>query len=202
VRLGYTNVIRYPAGYLAWKEQYPDLHVCEERSQRLQAGQFFPPCVLTATDRQRDFAYLGLDQESANFYLADIPAEFVLLKYYAEHCSQCVQEIFLYNRLFSMIQDDPWLMPRLKMIGIGVGDNQRSVLRFRRTHDVPYPLLADERHVMFDSVGGGEIPLLYLVHILPDARVRIASYHEGSVGNMDIFLITLRHKMQSISLLQ
>jgi peroxiredoxin len=192
VRLGYTNVIRYPAGYLAWKEQYPNLQVCEERSQRLQPGQFFPPCVLTATDKENDFAYLGLHQESATFFLADIQAEYVLLKYYGEHCSLCVQEVPLYNRLFGMIEDDPWLKPRLKMLGIGVGDNQRSVLLFRRAHNVPYPLLADERRVMFDSVGAGEIPLLYLVKILPDARVEILFYHEGHIEDPGVFFQKLR----------
>lgn len=185
MRLGYTNVIRYPAGYIAWREHYPDLQVCETRSHRLQPGQYFPPCVLTAADRTNDFAYLGLQQESANFFLADVAAEFVLLKYYGEHCHQCVQEVEQYSRLFSMLRNDPELGQRLKMIGIGVGDNQRSVLRFKRSHQVPYPLLPDERQLMFESVGAGEIPLLYLVRILPDARVEVVQYHEGGLEDVD-----------------
>ena len=184
MRLGYTNVIRYPAGYIAWREHYPDLQVCEPRIHRLQPGQFFPPCELTAADRTRDFAYLGLEQESANFFLADVAAELVLLKYYGEHCHQCVQEVGQYNRLFTLLRDDPELGPRLKMIGIGVGDNQRSVLRFKRAHNIPYPLLPDERRLMFESVGAGEIPLLYLVRILPDSRVRIMLYHEGGLEDV------------------
>ncbi len=202
MRLGYVNVIRFPAGYLAWKEHFPDLQVCEERSRRLQPGQFFPPCVLSATDKDRDFAYLGLEQESANFFLADVQADFVLLKYYGEHCSLCVREVPLYNRLFSMIQDDPWLRSRLKMLGIGVGDNQRSVLRFRRAHEAPYPLLADERRVMFDAVGGGEIPLLYLAHILPDSRIKVLFYHEGHMQDLDDLFRLLRQEMQEASRLK
>ncbi|SDB09677.1 Peroxiredoxin [Desulfonatronum thiosulfatophilum] len=187
MRLGYANVIRYPAGYIAWKEQYPDLQVCEEQTQRLQPDHFFPPCLLTVSDRQQDFSYLEMTQPSANFLLADVPAEFVLLKYYSEHCSQCVQEAQLYNRLFAMIQEDPGLRERLKLIGIGVGDSQRSVLRFKRTHNVPYPLLADERRILFDSVGGGEIPLIYLVRILPDSRVQVVYYHEGHIEDLGSF---------------
>lgn len=184
MRLGYTNVIRYPAGYLAWKESFPDLQVCKQRGQRLQPGQFFPPCVLTAADRERDFVYLGLDQPSADFFLAEVRAEFVLLKYYGEQCSVCVREAPLYNRLFNLIQDDPDLASRVKIIGIGVGDNRQSVLRYKRTHNVPYPLFTDERRVMFDSAGG-EIPLLYLVRILPDSRLKILSFHEGHLEDVD-----------------
>ena len=196
MRLGYSNVTRYPAGYIAWREAYPDLQVCENRAHRLQPGQFFPPCVLTTADRTPDFAYLGLEQESANFFLADVPAEFVLLKYSSEHCYQCVQEVERYNRLFTLIQDDPQLEPRLKMIGIGVGDNQRSVLRFKRAHNIPYPLLPDERRVMFESVGAGEIPLLYLVQILPDARVQVMLYHEGGLENVDALLNQIRDALR------
>lgn len=188
MRLGYANVIRYPAGYIAWREHYPDLQVCEVRSHRLQPGQYFPPCVLTASDRTEDFAYLGLEQESANFFLADVPADFVLLKYYGENCHQCVQEVGQYNRLFTLLRDDPLLGPRVKMIGIGVGDTQHSVLRFKRSHQVPYPLLPDERQVMFESVGAGEIPLIYLVKILPNARVQAVLYHEGGLEGVDAFL--------------
>ena len=192
MRLGYTNVIRYPAGYIVWREAYPDLQVCEVRTYRLQPGQYFPPCVLTAADRTPDFAYLGLDQESANFFLADVPAEFVLLKYYGEHCHQCVQEVDQYNRLFTMLRDDPELGPRLRMIGIGVGDTQRSVLRFKRSHQVPYPLLPDERQLMFESVGAGEIPLIYLVRILPDARIQVVLYHEGGLDDVEGFFQRIR----------
>ncbi len=192
MRLGYANVIRYPAGYIAWREAYPDLQVCETRAHRLQPGQYFPPCVLTVADRSQDYAYLGLEQESAHFFLADVPAEFVLLKYYGENCYQCVQEVDQYNRLFTLLHNDPELGPRLKMIGIGVGDTQRSVLRFKRSHQVPYPLLPDERQVMFESVGAGEIPLIYLVKILPDARVQVVLYHEGGLENVETLFELIR----------
>lgn len=185
MRLGYTNVIRYPAGYIAWREAYPELQVCETLSQRLQPGQSFPPCVLTAADRTQDFAYLGLEQEPANFFLSDIPAEFILLKYSSEHCHQCVQEVHLYNRLFTMLGEDAVQGQRLKMIGIGVGDDRRSVLRFKRKHDVLYPILPDERKVMFEAVGAGEIPLLYLVRIMSDSRMQVILYHEGHVDDID-----------------
>lgn len=196
MRLGYTNVVRYPAGYIAWREAYPDLQVCEARTHRLQPGQYFPPCVLTAGERGPDFAYLGLEQESANFFLADVPTEFVLLKYYGEHCYQCVQEVDEYNRLFSMLRDDPVLGTRMKMIGIGVGDNQRSVLRFKRSHEIPYPLLPDERQLMFESVGAGEIPLIYLVRILPDARIQVVLYHEGGLDDVEGLFQRIREAVE------
>ncbi|OPL07567.1 MAG: hypothetical protein AVO33_04780 [delta proteobacterium ML8_F1] len=196
MRLGYTNVIRHPAGYLAWKREYPDLQVCEVRTQRLQPGQFFPPCLLTITDRDQDFPYLGLDQPSPNFLLADVRAEFVLLKYFGEQCSVCVQELPLYDRLFAMIQDDPGLARRLKMIGVAVGDSMDSVRRFRREHNVPYPLLADERQVMFESVGAGEIPLIYLVRIQPDARIKVVFYHEGHMPDLESFFARIQNAVR------
>lgn len=183
MRLGYVNVIRYPAGYIAWVEHFPEQQTSVDHSHRLQPGEFFPPCLLTASDRQRDFAYLGIDQESADFFLADVRADLVLLKYYGEYCSQCVQDLPHYERLFTMIEDDTDL--DMKMIGIGVGNDQRSVLRFQRAHKVPYPLLADERRIIFNSVGGGEVPLLYLVRIMPEARVKVVFFHEGHVEDMD-----------------
>lgn len=192
MRLGYSNVLRYPAGYIAWKEHSLDLQAYQDRSQRLQPGQFLPPCLLTAADRQRDFAYLGIVQESASFFLSDVRAEFILLTFYSEHCSQCVQEVPLYNRLFAMIQNDPDLGSRAKMIGIGVGDNQRSVLRFGRAHDVAYPLIADERRTMFDSVGGEDIPLLYLVRIQPDFRVKVLFFQKGHMESLDALFAQIK----------
>lgn len=192
MRLGYTDVIRYPAGYLAWKAAYPDLQVCEVRVQRLEPGQFFPPCVLAAADPEHDLAYLGLPGQSVTFFLADVQADFVLLKYYGEHCSQCVQEVPLYNRLFAMIQADSALAGRLKMVGVGVGDDRRGVLRFKSRRGVDYPLLPDERRVMLDAVGGGEIPLLYLVRILPDSRVQVVFHHQGHLEDLDAFFRRLK----------
>lgn len=190
VRLGYVNVIRYPAGYIAWVEHFPEQLTSADRSHRLQPGEFFPPCLLTASDRRRDFAYLGIDQEPADFFLADVRAELVLLTYYGEYCSQCVKDLPLYARLFDMIENDPDL--DVKMIGIGVGNDQRSVLRFQRAHNVPYPLLADERRIIFDSVGGGEVPLLYLVRIMPDARVKAVFFHEGHLEDFEELLARIR----------
>ncbi len=197
MRLGYADVVRYPAGYLAWKKDYPDLQTCEVRTQLLQPGQFFPPCVLKAADRQRDFPYLGLSGESGDFSLADVQTDYVLLKYYGEFCSQCVQEVPLYNRLFAMIQQDPDLASRIRMIGIGVGDTLRSVRRFQRKHAVPYPLVADERRVVFDAVGGGELPLLYLVRIMPDSRVRVAFHHQGHVEDLEAFFAQIQQAVQA-----
>lgn len=197
VRLGYTNIIRYPAGYLAWGKKHPGLQSCEVRSQLLQPGQFFPPCVLKTADRQRDFLYLGLNMETGDFSLSDVQADYVLLKYYGEFCSQCVQEVPLYNRLFAMIQKDPGLGSRIKMIGIGVGDNQRSVRRFQREHAAPYPLVADEHRIMFDAVGGSEIPLLYLVRIMPDSRVRVVFYHQGHMEDLEAFFAQIRQAVQA-----
>lgn len=197
MRLGYSNVIRFPAGYMAWREQFPDPRACEQRSRRLQPGDYFPPCVFTAADRERDFSYLGIVQRSADFVLSDVRAEFILLKYYGEHCSQCVKEAPLYNRLFTMITQDDWLGPRMKMIGIGVGDSRRSVLRFRSAHGVAYPLLADERRTAFDSAGGGEIPLLYLLRVLPDARLQVLLYHEGHMQDLETLFTAIKSTAQA-----
>lgn len=72
-------------------------------------------------DGKRDRTYLNLPEEAKVFALDELKADYVLIGLCNELCSACCQSVPELIRLLGLIENEPVLAGRLKMIGIGVG---------------------------------------------------------------------------------
>lgn len=158
-------------------------------------GDVFPSCRLVVLKGIADRSYLGLQPGAKSFALSDVPAGFLLVELYNELCSGCLKEVSSYNQLHRLIEDDPFLKGKLKMIGMGVGSLKRSVAKFRRKNKVSFPLFADSKREIFQCMGSPELPVLYLLKRDSGQTRRIVMVHSGHVGSPQKLLALVKGHM-------
>lgn len=191
--MGYTEVYRYPAGFHGWKDTHPEL-VQGDESQRepLAVGDAFPDCRVAVLNGDADREYLGLPDNAKWLSLSALNARFVLIQLYNTMCNDCVAETKMLTRFFKVVEADPVLSGQLKIIGLGVYDSNRDVVKFKHHYDVLYPLFSDQHGQIFECLGQAELPLAYLVSAKGDGTWIIELVKRGYFEPDDHFLNTLK----------
>jgi peroxiredoxin len=191
--MGYTNVFRYPAGFHGWKEAHPERVVGNAQEQRaLTRGDAFPDCRLAILSGEGDREYLGLPEDARWLALSDLNARFALIQLYNTMCNECVSETKRLSQLYRKIEDDPVLAGTLKIIGVGIYDTNRAVVKFRKHYDVLYPLFSDSHGEIFECLGQAQVPLAYLLRAKGDGTWIIEMIKRGYFEPDATFLDSLR----------
>jgi hypothetical protein len=196
VRLGYNNVRLFPYGYQGWQAlKDPEKHKVLAPTGPVE-GDFFPECRLAVLQGKRDVSYLGFTPGSRYFSLSDIAADYVLVEVYNEMCTLCLDELPNINRLVGLVNEDPHLKDRIRMLGLGSGSTKRSVAKFRKKHGHDLLLFADEKWKIFGLLGKPMLPVLYLLKKDGGKGLRIMWRHAGGIGNPKEFLAHLKRYMK------
>lgn len=193
VRMGYVAVYRYPGGLFEWKEAHAELVegiVPEQRA--LAPGDSFPDCRLALLSGEGDREYLGLPPDTKWLSLADLSARFALIQLSNTSCPECVRETHRLGDFFRLVEADPVLAGRLKIIGIFIYDSNLAVVKFRRRHEVPYPLFADRHGEIFSCLGQAQVPLAYLLRARGDGTWNIELVKRGYFEPDEAFLAAIR----------
>ncbi len=198
VKLGYENVSQFPWGYQGWVEAHSGRTGPAPDTLGLRPGNYFPACGLTVLDGKKDRPYLGLEANVKSFGLNEIGSPFLLVALYNELCSTCLSQFPVYDCLFQAISNDRELKPRIRFIGLGVESLKREVAKFRKMKGVAFPLFADERREVFNSVGRPSLPVLYLLKKESFGH-RILMIHKGPVDAPDRFLSAVRDSLRKES---
>ena len=195
VSLGYENVWMLPEGWMGWVALTKTQGAGGDGPRSAGAGDRFPSASLTLLDGERDRAYLELKSGTKVFQLQSLRADYALVELYNELCFACCQSIPELNRLLELIQNDPVLKARLKMIGIGVGNLNRDVHRFRQEKGVGFPLFADHNRELHKRLGAPALPVLYLVRLHASPGPSIAAVKSGPFGPADELLEHLKARL-------
>lgn len=193
MRLGYSEVYRYPGGFHCWKSSHPERILGDQSGPKaLAVGDLFPDCRVALLSGDRDRTYLELPEGTRWLSLSDLKARFVLIQMYNTLCIDCVRETKLLSAFSLNVEADPALADQIKFIGLGVYDTNRDVVRFRKHYRVHYPLFSDSHGQIFECLGQAELPLAYLVRAMGDGTWRIELIKRGYFVPDDRFLNTLR----------
>ena len=196
MRLGYKNVRLFPYGYQGWQAlKDPSKHKSLAPTGPVE-GDFFPKCRLAMLQTGKDAAYLGIVPGSRYFSLSDIAGDYVLVEVYNEMCSLCLAELPHINRLLGLINKDPHLKSRIKLLGLGAGSTKRSVAKFRKKTGYDLLLFADQKWKTFGLLGKPVLPVLYLLKKDGGKGLRIMWRHAGGIGNPKEFLAHLKRYMK------
>jgi rhodanese-related sulfurtransferase len=179
VSLGYENVWMLPEGWMGWIALTQTKGAKATGPRTAAAGDGFPNARLTLLDGQRDGAYLRLGPGTKVFSLGALKTDFVLVELYNELCFACCQSVPELNRLFGLIQKDASLAGRIKMMGIGVGNLNRDVHRFRQEKKVSFALFSDQNRDLHTGLGSPVLPVIYLVRLRGPTGPRIVSLRYG-----------------------
>ncbi len=96
------------------------------------------------------------------------------------------------NALYHAVEKDEGLKKKIKMIGIGVGNNPSEVEVFRRTHKILFPLFSDYDFVAYMALGKVKTPYFIGVKINADGTHEVVYSKQGSFGKVDKFLRLIR----------
>lgn len=187
MRLGYTNVYRIPHGYFGWLDiEEPDSSELQE-TKAPGTGEWFPSCRLMLLNYEDDKNYLGITHDSKTFSLEDIESEYLFIEFYNELCSECLEEVKTFKALYRLLEENPEWKTKVRILGIGSGSKKRNVARFRKEHEIPFPLVADEDWELFKCLGSPLLPASYLLK-QEGSRLKIVMVQSGHVGSGEILM--------------
>ena len=157
-------------------------------------GDFFPQYSFGEDISSADAAYLGVAEtlaSSGKFHVEDVWGEVLVLELFNRFCFGCQQGAPLVNRAYEMVASDPSLSTKVRFLGIGVGNNMKTVNDFRREFDVQFPLVPDPRFGILDALGNpGGTPYTMILKktsgglMLMDAHFGVLDSVEGFVDKI------------------
>jgi len=139
----------------------------------LEPGDKFPLIYLDKPSTPEDMAYLGLSDEltparrSQKIAISDISTDLVVVEFMNRYCPSCQAQVPIMNRAFALIERKPDLKNKVKLIGIGSGNNDEELKGFRTEQGIPFPLFQDSEFIAYDAIGEPEgTPFTIMVRTL------------------------------------
>ena len=153
----------------------------------LKKGGLLPVIVLPVPEDTAHRDYLGLSGEE-KFEVPEIKADLLIIEIYSLYCPACQMEAGRMNELYGLIENNPKLKGRVKVIGIGAGNTGFEVDVFRKKYDVPFPLFPDADFTVHYSIGEVRTPYFIAVKIKKDGSHEVAFTQLGGFKETDKFL--------------
>ena len=187
-----------PSGFLGWQAVYSEVKVEDSETHLLTAGDYFPECHLMLLNTTTDRKYLGLQHGKKVISLNDIDSKFLLVEMFNELCTGCIAEVKNYKTFYRHFRSDPDSNHRIKIIGIGAGSSKRKVVKFRKEHQIPFPLFSDSKWYLFSCLGSPALPTSYLLKQESDDRFRILFVQNGHIENIEQWMDQISKMLQKL----
>ena len=92
------------------------------------------------------------------------------------------------NELFQMIENNPELREKIKIIGIGAGNSTYEVNAFRNLYRITFPLFPDVNYSLHNLLGQVSTPYFIVVLLNPEGTQKVIYSKVGSIGDPKKFL--------------
>lgn len=158
-------------------------------------GDFFPDFQFSSELSTGDAAYLGVGDEIAakgHFLAPDVWGDILVLELFNRFCFGCQQGAPIINKAYELAASDPTLSTRVRFLGVGVGNNLRTVSDFGREFGVPFPLVPDPRFSLLDALGNpGGTPYTIILRRTTEGMMMMGA-HFGVLDSAEGFVEELR----------
>lgn len=92
------------------------------------------------------------------------------------------------NALYGIIENSRKARGKVRIIGVGAGNNPYEVGIFKKKYQVQFPLFSDADFLIHKKMGEVRTPYFVVVRILPDGSNRVVYSKLGSFGDPSRFL--------------
>lgn len=150
-------------------------------------GAALPEINLLVPDNATHRNYLGLGGGTF-FKIPQIKARVVIIEIFSMYCPHCQREAPEINRLYSIIENNPDLKDKIKLIGIGAGNSPFEVEVFRKKYNIPFPLISDEDFSIHRSFGEVRTPYFLGVKINDGGTHQVFYSKLGKFKGAELFL--------------
>jgi hypothetical protein len=149
--------------------------------------------VLEAPEDQAARDYLGI-RETETFTLPQVAAKTLIIEVFSMYCPHCQGDAPEVNKLYQLIQKDPALKDKIKMLGIGTGNTTFEVNLFKKKFHVPFPLFPDEDFALQKACSQKIRTPLFIV-VKPESKggLKPLILHVGKIDDADKFLQRIIH---------
>lgn len=153
-----------------------------------RVGSPLPEIELLMPNNSADHKYLGLSSGGKTFKVSQIKARIIIIQIYSMYCPYCQADAPNVNRLYELIENNPALKDKVKIIGIGAGNTPFEVGTYKKKYSVVFPLIPDTDFKIHKIMGEVRTPYFIAIKITAGARTEVVYSRLGALGNIDLFL--------------
>jgi thiol-disulfide isomerase/thioredoxin len=140
-----------------------------------------PAVAMVGPDR----AYLGLPK-GASFTIPQISAKIIFIQVLSMYCPYCQAEAPRINELLEKVSRDKAIKDKVKFIGVGIGNTPFEANFFRRSFNVPFPVIPDEKMKLEKAAEKRfRTPTFILVKKTDGSNLELIDVHVGAISNID-----------------
>ncbi len=150
-------------------------------------GAALPPITLLTPEDPDEREYLGLSGSSP-FSIPQIKAKVVVIEIFSLYCSKCQKIAPEVDKLYYLIESNPDLRNKIKLIGIGAGNSRYEVDVFKKTFHTPFPLFSDDDFAIHQALGDVRTPYFIVVKISQDGTHQVIHSELDSFEEAQVFL--------------
>ncbi len=132
-------------------------------------------------------SYLGLPG-TGSFKIPQIKAKVVIVEVFSMYCPYCQKDAPRVNEMYQVIENNPALQNKIKIIGIGAGNSSFEVEVFKKTYSVPFPLLPDKDFSIHKLLGEVRTPYFVAIKINDDGTYQTVYSQLGDFQGAEPFL--------------
>jgi len=152
-----------------------------------EKGEVLPAINLPVPKNPDERNYLGLSG-SGLFKIPQIKAKVVIIEIFSMYCPYCQKDAPGVNELYRLIENNPDIKNKIKLIGIGAGNSPYEVEVYKKTYTVPFPLFPDKDFTIHKVCGEVRTPYFMVVKINEDGTHQIAHAQLGGYPGAEPFL--------------
>ena len=150
-------------------------------------GSVLPPIKLPVPEDPDEKEYLGLPG-GIFFRIPQIKARVVIIEIFSLYCPKCQKIAPGIDKLYYLIESNPDLRNKIKLIGIGAGDSRYEVDVFKKTFNTPFPLFPDNDFTIHKALGDVRSPYFIVIKINKDGTHEVVHSELDSFEEAQTFL--------------
>ncbi len=152
-----------------------------------EKGEVLPLINLPVPKNPEERGYLGLSGNGL-FKIPQIKASAVIVELFSMYCPFCQKDAPEMNELYRLIENNPDIKDKIKLIGIGAGNSPYEVEVFKKTYSVPFPLFPDKDFAIHKTCGEVRTPFYMVVKIEENGTHQIVHTQLGEYPGAEPFL--------------
>jgi thiol-disulfide isomerase/thioredoxin len=165
--------------------------ICLAQNSPPKVGNPFPAIDLPMLNNSVDLNYLGLPSGGKSFKINQIKTKVVIIQIYSMYCPYCQTEAPNVNRLYAVIENNPALKDKIKIVGVGAGNTQFEVGTYKKKYTVVFPLVPDDDFRIHKIMGEVRTPYFIAVKLSDGGKNEVIYSRLGALENIDQFLAQL-----------
>ncbi len=168
-------------------------HVCwSQECGSVNVGDPFPPFNLKNNLTQKELAALQLPSEKT-ISLQQFTSEIIIIEFLNIYCHTCQLQVPVFNELWDKVHSDTILRSKISILGITVGNNAQEIVKFQKSFQPLYPIIADPTKEVFDCLGNPQgTPQTYFLRKDPSGMWYILYHHRGAVSSAETYLLKIK----------